>query len=287
MDSVVKKQIIEEKRALNILGVRLFAKTDKDVSNYVSAKLIGIKARGDLAQRSYSLQQVIGQSINDVTLFGEEYFKRLMNILGKTKCYVAFSGNLRYACHVVYNVDDEHKEVIRDSGVVDHYKLPQVISELGPIFLGHEHIHALKETNYLEYQDSLRVGDVIPLFYELVQVKENYQGIYQIWLNARFYLLNDLKKQYDNACLMANRDFKNKDIYKLMYMRTGQYLNSFYYAVLLYRRYLDDKDLIIGLVNKVLNQQMTTLELLKSLGLYGIDNNLKFEKELNNLKKSL
>lgn len=149
MDRVVKKQVIEEKRALNILGVRLFAKTDKDVSNYVSAKLIGIKARGDLSQRSYSLQQVIGQSINDVTLFGEKYFKRLINILGKTKCYVAYSGNLRYACHVIYNIDDEHKEVIRDSGVVDHYKLPQVISELGPIFLGHEHIHALKETNYL------------------------------------------------------------------------------------------------------------------------------------------
>lgn len=287
MDSVIKKQALAEKRLFNILGINYFTSTDKEVSSYVSSQLEGIKTNAFMAHGSFSIQQVIGLSADNITLFGEEYWQKILNILSHTKCYTTYSGGLRYACHIVYNVDDKSKKVIPDSGFVDHYKVPQTINELAPIFLAHEHIHALKETNYLEYQDGQRVGDVIPLFYELVDAKEGYADIYQIWLNARLFLLSDLKKQYDNVRLMMKNDFKNKDIYKVIAMRTGQYLNSFYYALLLYRMYLDDKDLIIGFVKKVLDHEMTTLELLNVLGIYGANNKKIFEEELNTLKKSL
>lgn len=34
--------------------------------------------------------------------------------------------------------------------------------------LAHEHIHALKETNYAEYVDGFIVGDVITMLYEFI-----------------------------------------------------------------------------------------------------------------------
>ncbi len=287
MNSMMKQQLLQQKRTLDILGVNYFTGTDNEISGYVASRLNGYKTNGYMATKTYQLQQALDLSVNDIMLFGEDYFTKVAEITESTQCVPAYNGSLNYACHVIYSFDDEKQEVITDSGIVHHYKTPIHISELAPIFLGHEHIHALKETNYQEYINAQRVGDVIPLFYELVITKRNYQEIYKKWLNARMFLMNDLKRQYTAARQISKNEFRDKDLYKVLAMRTGQYLNSFYYALILYHMYLDDENLILELVRKVLNHEMTTLDLLNTLGIYGKNNKKVFEKELDNLKMSL
>ncbi len=287
MDSVMKQKLVQEKKAFDALGFNCFTDTDKTVSSYVASRLVDYNANASMADRTYQLSQAIDLSSDDLMLFGEDYATKVKDIARRTKCIVAYTDDLLYSCQITYNYDAKKKEVVTNSGVVQHYKVPMHISELAPIFLGHEHIHSIKETNYQEYINARRVGDVIPLFYEFVIAKKNYQEIYKTWLNARMYLMSDSKKKYTRVRQIMKKEFKDKDLYKIIATRTGQYLNSFYYALILYHMYLADEKLIMGLVKKVLNHEMTTIELLNTLGIYGPNHKTMFEEELNSLKKSL
>ena len=287
MDSVKKQQLLREKRTFDFLGIKLFTGTDNEVTSFVANKLIGYKANANMALKTYQLQSALDLSYGDIKIFGEDYATKIASLIKATDCVPYFSGHLSYTSYIIYSVDEKSQKVIPESGAVHHYKVPMRISELAPIFLGHEHIHSLKETNYPEYINGQRIGDVIPLFYELVIAKKNYPEIYKIWLNARMYLMSDLKRQYMTARQMAKNEFREKDLYKLYATRTGQYLNSFYYALILYHIYLEDQNLVLGLIRKVLNHEITTLDMLNTLGIYGTSNKDIFEEELDKIKKSL
>ena len=62
-------------------------------------------------------------------------------------------------------------------------------------------------------------------------------------------------------------------------------MNSFYYALMLYSLYKETPNKILNLVNKVLNHEMTTFELLNNLGLYGDIKGEIFEKELGMIRQ--
>ncbi len=287
MNSVIKEQVLREKRSFDALGLKYFSSIDTEVTGFVSCQLMGIKTKANVARRTISFQQAISTSAKDITIFGDEYLNRILEVFNHAKYMVAYPGNLSFACNVTFMVDPETKKVQTNSGKVEHYKLPQQITELAPMFLGHEHLHALKETNYQEYVNSQRLADVIPLFYELVMANGKYQDIYDIWLNSRMYLLCDLQNQYNIARKLMKNNGSERDMYKIIAVKNGEYLNSFYYALILYNMYLNDKKLIISLIKKVLNHEMTTIQLLNTLGIYGIDSHQIFEDELNKLKKNL
>ena len=77
------------------------------------------------------------------------------------------------------------------------------------------------------------------------------------------------------------------DVYKFMISKIGCYLNSFYYAVMLYNMYKETPKKILDLVSKVLKHEITTMEMLEMLDVYGDIRGSIFEKELNCIKRVL
>lgn len=79
----------------------------------------------------------------------------------------------------------------------------------------------------------------------------------------------------------------DKDLYKVIQSRSGEYLNSFYYALVLFNMYKDNPKMILELVRKVLNKEMSTLDLLVNLGLYHKNSDYIFNEELGKIRKVL
>ena len=65
------------------------------------------------------------------------------------------------------------------------------IYDVDIISLGHEHCHALKETNYNEHKNQLTLGEVIPIFYELINYENNF--LKQKCLEYRLFCLKEQK----------------------------------------------------------------------------------------------
>lgn len=284
MDAILKKQIMMQKKALDMLGINYMNSDDIKNAYFMVQQLKGIEKTGCQFIKK-SLSSVTLESLIGIGIFGEDILRRLNDIIANAACYACYDSELMYACHITFSVDEG--KVLEDTGTVDHYKIPRKYNQVSPIFLGHEHIHALKETNYQEYKDTQRIGDVIPLFYELLQAKGDTKTVYDNWVNSRFELLLDSKDTFVETRLRMKESFRDKDLYKLIATRSGQYLNSLYYAIVLYNIYLDDQELVLNLVKKVLNHEMTTMDLLTTLGLYGKDNDNIVINEMNELKKSL
>ena len=78
---------------------------------------------------------------------------------------------------------------------------------------------------------------------------------------------------------------KETKLYEYLRSRIGCYLNSFYYAVILYKMYKENPDKILYFVLKVLNHEMTTFDMLNDLGIYGNIQGEVFEKELGKIRK--
>lgn len=64
-------------------------------------------------------------------------------------------------------------------------------------------------------------------------------------------------------------------------------MNSFYYVVILYSMYKETPKKILDLVSRVLKQEITTLDMLNCLGIYGDIKGGTFEKELDHIRKLL
>lgn len=78
-----------------------------------------------------------------------------------------------------------------------------------------------------------------------------------------------------------------KNLYKVLQNRSGQYLNIFYYDLVLYDMYKKNRDSIIEIIRRVLSREITTLDMLSELGIYNKGNNEVFDEELDNIKKVL
>lgn len=64
-------------------------------------------------------------------------------------------------------------------------------------------------------------------------------------------------------------------------------MNSFYYSLLLYNLYKKEPKIVLELVNKVLNHEMTTRGMLEKLGLLYSNEKDIFEEEFNAIRKVL
>ena len=81
-----------------------------------------------------------------------------------------------------------------------------------------------------------------------------------------------------------NRSKEDKDLYKVIATRSGQYLNSYYYASILFNMYKSDPQMMLAYVNKVLKHEITTRELLETLGIFHQDKNSIFDTEFEKVK---
>ena len=148
--------------------------------------------------------------------------------------------------------------------------LPRNFDEASYAFLGHEFNHALKDINLDERRIRDRVAEVIPMFYEMMcsDLEEN----------------EDVSKEIKKrrlALLQLDKDNESEDARQL------QYFNSFYYALALYNRYRKDENkiVILRLITRVLNGEISTLDLLEMLDIYGMDLDYNVSWELEMMKE--
>lgn len=285
MNSQMKEETKKEKKYFELLGIKYIDYRDKKIINYVSKMLNTVNTGADVSVGTIDYNTAIAGSLENLKVLGMEPYTKVSSFISTVPFLPIHPISNGYSCHISYFVDDKTLEVDKFSGAVAHYKVPQRPNIMAPLHIGHEHIHALKETNYEEYIDSQILGDVIPMFYEFLMC-DKYEEMKKLIMSFRLFSLKKDKKHYDNAVnQMKKRELK--DLYKVIATRNGQYLNSFYYSLLLYNLYKSEPKRVLELVNKVLNHGMTTREMLEELGILYSLNTQVFEEELRIIKKVL
>ncbi len=279
------EQLAAQKRFADILGMKLIDHKDKKIISIVQRELRGFKTGAKVSLQPVSIYDALTRSIESYRLFGEDTYQKIKSIVSGIPIRPIVLNENMYLSHVQYHADDVTHEIIKDSGEVKEYKIPVEINETASVYLGHEHIHALKETNYEEYIYGFVYGDVIPLLYELIVTKDNSELRNKL-LKSRLDLLQYSNSEYSRGLVELRKcNNRDKELVKLFLSRHGEYLNSFYYALILYNMYKDNPEFIISKMKQVLNHEMTTVELLAELGLLYRDKSEVFKSELNNLKK--
>ncbi len=285
MNALMKEETKNTKRIFEMLGIKYIDYKDKRIINYVSSMLDTINIRTGVYTGTIDYNSAVAGSLDNLKVLGMAPYIKVSSFISTIPFYMVNPNSNGYACHVTYTLDDETLEVDKNSGTIACYKVPQRPDILAPLHIGHEHIHALKETNYDEYIDGQILGDVIPIFYELL-VSDKFLETKKMIMLFRLSSLKEDKKHYDNAISqMSKKDLK--DLYKVIATRSGQYLNSFYYSLLLYNLYKSEPKKVLEMVNKVLNHEMTTREILEELGILYSDKKQVFEEELDVIRKVL
>lgn len=284
MNSQKKDELKNIKKVFDVLGIRYIDARDKKIISYVSEILNTINTGTVVSCGTVSYSKAISDSLDNLKVLGMEPYIRVSKFISTIPFLPVYSIRNGYSCHIAYSCDDNSMVVDRNSGIVKHYKVPQKPDVMASFYLGHEHIHALKETNYDEYIDGQIFGDVIPIFYELL-MGDNFKGLQKEIFKFRISSLKEDKVCYDNALLKMNKK-DDKDLYKVIATRSGQYLNSFYYAVLLYNLYKRSPKMILELVNNVLRHEITTREMLEQLGII-YEKCDEFESEIGEIRKIL
>lgn len=285
MNVQMKEENKKVKRIFEMLGIKYIDYRDKKIINYVSGMLDTINIKTGAYTGTVNYNSAIAGSLENLKVLGMEPYFKVSSFISTIPFYMVNPNRNGYACHITYSLDDETFEIDKSSGTIACYKVPQRPDILAPLHLGHEHIHALKETNYEEYIDGQILGDVIPIFYELL-MSDKYEETKKMIMLFRISSLKEDKKHYDNAISqMSKKDLK--DLYKVVATRSGQYLNSFYYSLLLYNLYKREPKKVLELVNKVLNHEMTTRGMLEELGLLYSDGKDIFEEEFDAIRKVL
>lgn len=285
MNSRLRNQLMAEKRAFDVIGMTYLSPEDKKVINYVGSKIATIKTGAIPVRETIVLGEAFSKSLENIRIFGDTFYEEALKF-ASIRFVPIYPDNFSFSCYVSFDVDSKTMKPIVDSGTIDYFKVPQIIDTNATVFLTHELIHAIKETNLEEYKLVVVLSDVIPIFYELIGTENSLEMRKDI-LNIRITTLDFERSTYKNATTNMKKSMHERDLYKVMQNRSGQYLNSFYYAVILYHMYKCDKERIIGAINRVLRREMTTLDMLVELGIYTVDKTQIFDEELDEIKKVL
>lgn len=150
-----------------------------------------------------------------------------------------------------------------------YYKVPNIVIlpeyyTLSSIhFLAHEVCHIIKEINPRECMNVYTLEEVIPITIELITAFE--KSRFDVF-KKRELLIKDTADLY--LKLTKDKDFICKeDMFGFMscYRKSIMYLNSFYYAMKLFSRYLEDKEDTLEFIEMVLVGESNTKRLVDIL----------------------
>jgi len=293
----ILKQKLEEKKLFDLLDMNTFSFTDIEVCNYVSSQIPFIDVDGVYVGKNISLEELREKSLEELKLFDSLVVSRASSILSETPIVMSEGTEVfEFGTMVSYDHLDDGR-IVADSGTISKYIIPNELSEFSILNFTHEQLHGLKETNYNEYLDNRVLGETIPLFYELVTNGLN-ENLKKELLKFRLQVLWGDKEEYKifnylyestgffDIFVSNNGDITTKkSLYEYIRSLRSCYLNSFYYAVILYNMYKVNPQKILNLVSMVLKHEMTTLQLLQCLDVYGDVRGEIFEKEMCNIKR--
>lgn len=254
---------------------------DLEKAQYVSKVLDTFNMEPVLIKERVSAKSALSDAVSLMGVLGVDVAKKAESLLNSTDILSVHPLPFIYSCNIQYKTDASGC-VDENSGKIYDLKVPHLLDTSASVFLGHETLHLMKETNYKEYVDAYVLSDVIPLFYELLMMEKIEES--KVLFAERMHLLLAEKVNFDEFTRRIGYNDWDVELYKYSQTRAGEYLNSFYYAVILYNMYKNDPKGILSLVQKVLNHEMTTREMLTFLDIYQKDNNDIFDLEFNNVR---
>lgn len=259
--------------------------TDKDfqISEAVSTAINSMSVEG-------CTSIIYGSTYNDVFTKAMNEFRRfddwrvynnVLAITNNAKVKIAFPFPI-YAVNIAYPCDS--KNIVQESGKVECFKGPFIPDERDSTFASSCLVCALKGTNYDEFKQSLRFGDVLPLLFEMIMLENKNSSIRNYILFNRMCFLNEDINFY-HKLNEINVNEGEEDIHRLLMSNATSHLIGMYYALILYDIYKSNPILILNGMKRVLMHEITTSQLLESLGVLDNRNDEVFNKELKNLKK--
>lgn len=277
---IKKSQIINEKKYIDAVGMPYLSSSDKKVIQHVIRTL---KGTGAILVNSSNvgIESVVSGALGDIKeVLGSTVARRTESKLYEIDKRFLYKLPHSFTTDITYSLDSDTKKVIPSSGRVDSLNMPNVMTSADRVFIGHEFIHMNKDLNFEEYKLLMTYSDVIPILYEFITMKDDANEV----LSARISALGLEIHGYELAA-QKMKSGREKDLYKVILSRSGQYLNSFYYATILYRMYLNDPKMILDYIRRVINCEMTTLDMLKDLGIHLVDNNEMYDEQVQEFRR--
>lgn len=261
----MRPELENRKQVFAKLGIKKVSDSEYELRDFVLPQInkMAVKYPTFSELTSFSRDNQISKGINTLEIYGSAFKDKLSDIYSSTKLLLFPSRAGEFLANISFCEEDGR--VAEDSGRINYFKAPKQIIKTDFIWYSHEGIHALKDTNFNEYRDLARYCDVLPLFHELVVSDQLKNLTYTEWARIRYSLLQQTGNVY--KLLKEEKTNKDKELYNIAIDESSQYLSSYYYAVILYDLYLQDRNSIIELVSKVLNHEMTTEELLKKISI--------------------
>lgn len=292
------KGLLVEKDLFDSYGINYLYSEDIDVCDFVITQLEGINENsGKYDGKEIFLDELKEKSLSEISILGNDVYTRVLEKINTVSIQMLGEDSFQFGTGVSYIVLKDGT-ILSDTGRVDRYIIPKKLYEISSYGFAHEHIHALKEINYFEYVECKTFGEVLPLLFELIMY--NPDDKLRVELIRRrmdailnngcdFLKINKIYNELNDSKDLFEKDLIDKKIKLFDFLRTksGCYLNSFYYAIILYNIYKENPIKILNLMSKVLKCEMTTYSMLSELGIYGDIKGEVFKKELDGIKKIL
>lgn len=299
LDSRYEQFMVEqlnERKIHDAFGLRHLDDVDLEVCYYVINHLLPMNVDEINLGKKIDIYEMIDIALNQLDKIGGSVSLDAEKIT-YAKSFVKFDTDdcLQLTTSISYEITDDG--VLENSGQVSYFLVPDNLYEISGYFFGHEQLHALKEIDYREYINQRTLGEVIPIFYEFMIYSPEEDMCKEILkVRIRSIFDNALEYKLFNDAFRANKlneiilgedkeTIRKSKVYEYARTKMGCYLNSFYYALILYNMYKETPERVLGLVSRVLKHEITTLNMLEQLGIYGDIRGEIFEKELRNTKK--
>ena len=283
--SLFTLSLIDRKKTFDALGIHIMDDSDFEVAEKMDRLLPEVNPNFYITGSVLTSEEAYERSYKFLKLFGSTYIDKAFSNAFNAEIKKVFDNIHCFTTNVQYKVDDKTKKIDKNSGTVNHFKTPKVFDEVSPLWIAHEHIHSLKETHYDEYQDSQVLGDVIPMFLELVNIDSVDKNIQKSLIANRLYFLKN-----ESGSLRQVREFldgEDKELYNVFATSSMQYLNSFYYALKLYNMYKSDEKEVLCKVKEVLDGTKNTRTILKELGITKIFKQNETKQDVKRVLKRL
>lgn len=257
-DKVLVKDVIEKLGSINVTKKEQQS-TDIDI-NYLS--------------------RIFNLSLADISIFGYDITERVEDIIRQISIKMATDGS--WQNEILF--PSENLSTLDYDCAPGSIIYPSKTNICDEVFLGHEEVHLLKDTNPREFLLCYTLIEVLPIFYELLMV-EDIDYLSKDILAWRLTQLKESGKEIVRlATLKGIAPQSEKKYIEMAIMERCVYHLSFYYALILFNMYQTNPNKILYLVRCVLMHEMTTLELLKELGIYNERKSKHFNEGLEKIK---
>lgn len=242
-----------------------------------------------------SREQLIDRGFKSVLLLDSELEPMLKAIIDKTP--INESEEIQ-RCNMGVDFTFEYEMFGRPDkdSIMAKLNIPAKPLEIDGIVLGHEFIHLMKDANYNELKSSLYI-EALPMFLEFICFDKGIEFAPEL-LKMRIDGLGRQYEYYREFALESERqhkcfggDFKGigyrKSLEEFACTLSGNYLNSFYVALVLYNMYKDNPKKVLEMVRKVLQKEMITKDLCDRLGVISEEQDETFVRVFEELNKVL